>query len=588
MKLLGGKFLWLGFSVLVVFLLFPNQAKATSDHLVINELLPNPNTDEKEWVEIYNPTAASVDFGNYVLMDGSKTKKTLSGFVDPDSYFVLSVSSGWLNNDGEILFLLQENNSLIIDQAAYGNWSDKVLDANLDFDGTSNFKPAPAKGQSISRIPNGQDTDVDKNDFRIVASTPGTKNVLPVYPDSIKINEVLPAPANGQEEFVELYNTGDQIVDLSGWQLDDAGDGSSPYPIPDGTTVDAGGYLIINHAQSKIYFNDSGDSVRLFDPNGDLKDMLVYDKAKTGFSFANVGGAWQWTNQPTPYSKNQSSILEAGSDSPNYPQLSIDQAKELKIGSYVKVRGKISVKNGVLSKHYFYLEDNTGGLQIYSYDAAFPELVDGQPVEAKGELSSYHDELRLKVSPVSDILVIQPSKNPPPAIAPVTPKPITGQPLLVTDVGRLVSLKGKVIKNSGQDIYLSHQDGPVKVYLIDLTGIKKPRLKTGRELEVTGILSYYDDYFRLLPRYQSDIKVLETLPNSGSGLFFPLLFASLTTFLIYLLTDHHEIRRAYYFYKRQRFYRTESSRRAFAEFRRFRSALRQRSQRAPRNSAKAS
>ena len=59
----------------------------------------------------------------------------------------------------------------------------------------------------------------------------------------IVINEIHYAPDVKTElvEFIELYNAGASVVNLSGWQLTEG----VAYTFPNGTTLAAGGYLVV-------------------------------------------------------------------------------------------------------------------------------------------------------------------------------------------------------------------------------------------------------------------------------------------------------------------------------------------------------
>lgn len=59
----------------------------------------------------------------------------------------------------------------------------------------------------------------------------------------IVINEIHydPEPKTEEVEFIELYNDGNSTVDLSNWQFDDG----IKYTFPNGTTIAAGGYLLV-------------------------------------------------------------------------------------------------------------------------------------------------------------------------------------------------------------------------------------------------------------------------------------------------------------------------------------------------------
>ncbi len=72
----------------------------------------------------------------------------------------------------------------------------------------------------------------------------------------VVVNEVLGSTTGPDSEFIELYNTGSTAIDIGGWQLVlyESGDqtasnfgstdGASPYVIPNGTFINAGGYYL--------------------------------------------------------------------------------------------------------------------------------------------------------------------------------------------------------------------------------------------------------------------------------------------------------------------------------------------------------
>ncbi|MBL0938332.1 MAG: lamin tail domain-containing protein [Gemmatimonadaceae bacterium] len=80
----------------------------------------------------------------------------------------------------------------------------------------------------------------------------------------MKVNEV---ESNGDtEDWVELYNTSSQAVNLSGYVFRD-NDNTRGYTIPSGTTIPANGYLVL--AESAFGFGlGAADEARLFAPGG--------------------------------------------------------------------------------------------------------------------------------------------------------------------------------------------------------------------------------------------------------------------------------------------------------------------------------
>jgi hypothetical protein len=139
----------------------------------------------------------------------------------------------------------------------------------------------------------------------ITLSPPETNN-------NIVINEVMPAPTAGTDyEFIELYNTGDQPVDLTGWQLDDIADGGSGSFLLTDKTITAEGFLTLYRTESKITLNDDGDTVRLVQPDGNELSKTTYTKATKGESWSRFDNNFSWTTSDTPNLPNVLTVVES-------------------------------------------------------------------------------------------------------------------------------------------------------------------------------------------------------------------------------------------------------------------------------------
>ncbi|MBP7052623.1 MAG: lamin tail domain-containing protein [Phycisphaerae bacterium] len=112
-------------------------------------------------------------------------------------------------------------------------------------------------------------------------------------PDSVVINELLANSSGGGSDWIELYNTTDQSIDLSGWYLSDDNDDLMRYRIAEGTVIPAGGYLVFYET---LHFDNEGDPGCLT-PFGLSKDgETVYlisgsEGVLTGYSEQQVFGA---------------------------------------------------------------------------------------------------------------------------------------------------------------------------------------------------------------------------------------------------------------------------------------------------------
>src|SRR5262245_26578485 len=63
----------------------------------------------------------------------------------------------------------------------------------------------------------------------------------------VEINEV-ESSGGVPGDWVEIYNSGTSTVDLSGWKLLDNDDAHTPYVIPSGTLIVAGGFVVLDEA----------------------------------------------------------------------------------------------------------------------------------------------------------------------------------------------------------------------------------------------------------------------------------------------------------------------------------------------------
>ncbi|TWU59230.1 Inner spore coat protein H [Rubripirellula tenax] len=120
---------------------------------------------------------------------------------------------------------------------------------------------------------------------------------------AIFINEIMadndatiedPDEAGAFEDWIELYNPGTTSVDLSGFYLTDDAADSTQWQFPAGSTIDAGGYLIIwaddeidqgdNHASFKL--SAGGESVLLYNVDGTtLVDSVTFGEQTTDISY---------------------------------------------------------------------------------------------------------------------------------------------------------------------------------------------------------------------------------------------------------------------------------------------------------------
>lgn len=334
--------------------------------------------------------------------------------------------------------------------------------------------------------------------------------VKKIYSQAVIINELFPHPSTGaDDEFIELYNSSGEDIDLSSWILDDSEDKGTPYIIPNGpnSIIEAHSYLIFYNRETKLSLNDDGDQARLFWPDGGIcsqSEIYPSVESKKDISWSrNLDGSWVFSTTATPSAENIITIKEEKKDTPAESQdlqiISINDAKNQPKNSYVKVVGIVTAIPGLFGKKVMYLQDESGGIKIYFDDALWPELKIGDQVIIIGKISTSSGEYQVKVYNASDIIII--GGLPP-------PEPVEFKINQLADlVGSLVKISGRVTKISGSSVWLSDGTGTLRFYYYSTTGIKGLGLDEGDWVEVIGILSKTSSGLRILPRSMDDLKI---------------------------------------------------------------------------------
>ena len=198
--------------------------------VVINEILAHSeNAGVPQFIELYNHSSNSVDVSGCILTDDPTTNKFVipSGTVIGPAGFVSFTQSQFgftLNGAGETLYFIKPDNSRILDAVQFG---------------------AQANGVSCGRWPDGA------NDFyAFTTNTPGTNNSTIVTGD-IVINELMydPISGNDDDQYIELYNKGTNMINLSGWQFTSG----VTFTIPTNTTLPPDGYLVVARNQTNLF-----------------------------------------------------------------------------------------------------------------------------------------------------------------------------------------------------------------------------------------------------------------------------------------------------------------------------------------------
>ena len=328
-----------------------NDSNVKIGDIVINEFVCDPSDTDTEWIELYNNSGRAFDLTGWTIEEGSGAKTSVSGTISAEGsarFFVVEKPKGNLNNDGDKM-VLRDSAGALIDEIAYGKYADGDLNNNA---------PAVEDPGSCARLKDGGNTFNNRYDFRATLKpTKGASNIiieeavedkeeidsgtLAQYDFSydILLTEIFPDPKgdDSKAEFVELYNNGPRDVDLSGWRIEDASGGkfeiksvksdSNTSGQEEGLTttiIKTKGYFLLYRSLTNIALNNTGETVRLFQPLG----VKPYKEAVLKNSFEDksynlipgaTGGAytlaWQWSETRTPGKanmiKHENSLPEA-------------------------------------------------------------------------------------------------------------------------------------------------------------------------------------------------------------------------------------------------------------------------------------
>ncbi|GAG41282.1 unnamed protein product, partial [marine sediment metagenome] len=192
--------------------------------------------------------------------------------------------------------------------------------------------------------------------------------VLNTSYSGISINEFLPNPAGYDDapmpggEWVELYNSGNQSIDVKGLILnDDFGNGLeiTEVNVKDSTIIDPDSLLVIyRNGNGKLELNNNGLDQVILSYGATVIDSVSYSDAAEGNSYAYVEGVgWQHT-KPTPNEENvnyndvKDSHFEIGSIS------DLDSDNETEFGDIIKVNFNVYKGDTTKSSIKLYIEND--------------------------------------------------------------------------------------------------------------------------------------------------------------------------------------------------------------------------------------
>ena len=303
----------------------------TDGAIIINEVMADALTgltDEdgefSDWIELYNTTDQVISLKNYALSD--KENKPLKwrfpedAVIAPHGYYLVFCSGKGRNNGAAGIshtnFAISAEHDTVILSDSRGNLVDRVIvdnlaeDCSYGRDENNNWKVFQT---ATPGLPNNQ-SGMNQADRNLIAM-----NETGVYITEVMAsNDSVAVLGGNYVDWVEIYNSSQSTVDLSGYGLTNRLTRARKWQFPSGTLIYPGEYKIILlddnsalttaselHASFKLA-RDGGDVVCLSDPTGKILDKMILPLIPTNISYGRTTGlsGFFYYDSPTPMAAN--------------------------------------------------------------------------------------------------------------------------------------------------------------------------------------------------------------------------------------------------------------------------------------------
>lgn len=266
----------------------------TVSNIVINEINSSPD----DWVELMNIGDNEMDLSGYEIRDNSNDHR-------------FKFNDGTTLDSGELMVVEANTNGLIYDdqaksyipgefQAAIGIGSGdaiRLYDENgqlIDkyaWTAHASYEGDAAKA-SFGRFPDGT------GEFVIMKETKGEPNEW--YQPQIVINEV--QSNNDATDWVEIYNVGNDPVDISGWYLydnDPVGHATDVTPVAEETILKPGEFFVFDQNIHFTFGLGKNDEVTIYNQSGVMIATYAWEGHANGVYARIPDGTGKLVDFPT-------------------------------------------------------------------------------------------------------------------------------------------------------------------------------------------------------------------------------------------------------------------------------------------------
>ena len=318
-----------------------NSDRVSDSSVIINEIMPvnkygllDCDGDTSDWIELYNPSAQSVELSGYALTDEAgdleKWRFPEGTAIGAGEYLVVFLSGKNKEVNGELhtnfslgsedeTVILADNAAAVCDSVAVESLPGNVSKGRIDAESFGYF-PLPTPGEkNTGHYENEINTseDILLGDVYISETAVG----------QIKYNRNY---IYAFEEFIELYNSSLQGVSLLGYSIED--EDGNPWYFPD-VWIEAGEYLTLQLKGSALEASNvinvdfplsaAGKQLLLKNDEG-----VTIDCFNTGFLTGDVssgriigeGSTRYFFSEKTPNKANSTQTLDSYCASPKFSE----------------------------------------------------------------------------------------------------------------------------------------------------------------------------------------------------------------------------------------------------------------------------
>jgi hypothetical protein len=264
------------------------QENSGTNGVVINEVMtkntdavPDENGEFYDWVELHNASAGEIDLSGYGFSD-TKTEPTKWTFptgtkIAADGYLIVYCSGK--NNGMHTNFKLSAKGDDVVLSDSSGNMIDAITLRSVDVGYTlARSADDPSQWMVSKPTPGFPNSDAGFAEYE-AQQTAGDANGLYLNELMASNGDAVSDGLGAFSDWVELYNSTSADIDLSGFGLSDSPERPMRWKFPDGTSIKAGGYLI-------VYCNGIGGD----DGSGGLYATFALAAAKGSVTLSNKAG----------------------------------------------------------------------------------------------------------------------------------------------------------------------------------------------------------------------------------------------------------------------------------------------------------